>query len=106
MPESARAESFALKYLLHHPNPGKMETGVLYLERADSGAPQFAHFLCPCGCGDVTSIPAQGSMTLKSRPKWDFKEDPEGLPTITPSVHKLDGCESHYFIRGGKVEWC
>jgi glycyl-tRNA synthetase beta chain len=30
----------------------------------------------------------------------------DGKPTISPSILRLRGCKSHFFIRNGQVLWC
>jgi len=74
----------------------KLDPNVMYLYKQ-----QFAYFLCPCGCGDVIRL----NLSDKERPCWalQFIDD---IPTIRPSINKLSGCKSHFFIRDGKVVWC
>lgn len=83
--------------------PYPLEPGCLYLvESANTGEPWCVGYLCPCGCGDPYTLPLVGT---NSRPYWDLTVDAEGRPTLTPSIRHLDGCQSHYFIRNGQVQW-
>jgi len=71
--------------------PAELEPGLLYV----SNEYGVAIHLCACGCGNqaVTSLwPGEWTLT-------------EG-PTLSPSIEQRFACRSHYFIRGGKVEWC
>lgn len=58
-------------------------------------------FACPCGCGDVSgiefdSVPRKGNDN--QRWSWNGSVD---KPTLTPSLHKIDGCRWHGFLRTG-----
>lgn len=57
--------------------------------------------LCPCGCGEQIQL-----STVGGRPRWSVKIDRDGTVTLTPSVWRKVGCESHFFLREGIVQWC
>lgn len=80
-------------------DPAEYEPDTIYVVRES-----FAFFLCPCGCGEITSvyfIPYGGNSG------WTY-EIKDGKITISPSVwfNKAIGCSSHYFIRENKIQWC
>lgn len=104
MAQSARTDSFSHKFVLHLPR--QIDPGVLYIQRNDQGAPLFAHFLCPCGCGHEMSVPLQGPNSYPPAKKWHLAYDADDKPGISPSIEMVEGCRSHYFIRSAKVEWC
>jgi hypothetical protein len=57
---------------------------------------------CPCGCGaniELLVIP-------EAKPRWDVSIDANQRPTLTPSVWVQRGCRSHFWLRGGRVQWC
>lgn len=56
---------------------------------------------CPCGCGKPVELP----LINEARPRWSLRVDKEGLPTLTPSIWRQEGCRAHYFVRSGKVVW-
>jgi hypothetical protein len=56
---------------------------------------------CPCGCGQKVELP----LVLEATPRWKLRVEPDGSPTLVPSVWLQDGCRSHFFLRRGKVEW-
>ena len=46
-------------------------------------------------------------MLLKEvKPRWDVTLDAPGHATLYPSVWLRGGCQSHFWIRAGKVIWC
>ena len=57
--------------------------------------------LCPCGCGQRVELP----LIKEAHPRWEIHVDGQRRPTLQPSVWLRDGCRSHFFVRGGKVEW-
>lgn len=69
------------------------------------GSPRVPKWLsvpCPCGCG----VPYLLSLSRSRRPRWDVATDWLARPTVTPSVRRLDGCRSHFWIRKGEIAWC
>ncbi|WP_443029503.1 DUF6527 family protein [Sphingopyxis sp. FD7] len=57
---------------------------------------------CPCGCGRRLEVMLLPGVT----PRWDLQVDPDGRPTLHPSIWVQDGCKAHFFLRSGMVEWC
>lgn len=56
---------------------------------------------CPCGCGDRLEM-----MVLDGvKPRWDVFLDHRKRVSLHPSVWRLDGCRSHFWIIAGKVFW-
>ena len=74
------------------PGPRGYEPGVMYIKDDF-----FFGFACPCGCERVTVLPGD---------TWGCTISDDDKPTIAPSIKCIGGCESHYWIRGGKVVWC
>lgn len=74
--------------------PATLEAGVLYVSKKY----KTATHLCCCGCGNkvVTPLKAGGwQLSFKS-----------GAPTLYPSIGSFAlPCESHYYIRAGRVDW-
>ncbi len=63
-----------------------------------------AGFLCPCGCGLEVYLPLiPGS---PSRPRWHLHVAEDKKVTLSPSILQRGGCESHYYIVKGEVQWC
>lgn len=62
----------------------------------------FAAFLCPCGCGELVQL----NLLPDSRPRWSASRHPDGTVSVSPSVSRLAGCRSHFFLRRGLIDWC
>ena len=74
--------------------PKTLEPGVLYVAEEFGAA---AH-LCACGCGVKVRTPL-------SPTDWSLANTPGG-PTLDPSIGNWQQpCQSHYWIRDGKVLW-
>lgn len=57
---------------------------------------------CPCGCRSVIEL----LLIREAAPRWDLSTDAIGLPTLKPSVWRQTGCRSHFWVRGGHIDWC
>ena len=60
-------------------------------------------FVCPCGCGEICSIPVRvGYGTFW---KWDGNRE---LPTLTPSILRVSpySCGWHGFLTAGQFTSC
>lgn len=91
---------FRVKYFDDDPDRADLSARMF----AVVGTPQlqkYAHFLCPCGCGDVIVL----TSNAKLRPRWTFLVDQAHRPTVTPSIWRTKGCRSHFLMKGGKVIW-
>jgi hypothetical protein len=63
----------------------------------------FAAMLCPCGCGATVQV----SLMPESRPRWRLIEHgADGTVSLDPSLWREGGCESHFFLRRGLIQWC
>jgi hypothetical protein len=38
-------------------------------------------------------------------PYWKYTIHGKTI-SLSPSVNRLVGCKSHFFLRSGKIEWC
>jgi hypothetical protein len=72
----------------------KLESGILYVSEEF----EIAAHLCACGCGNKIVTPLGPT-------DWSFKVE-KGKPTLYPSIGNWQlPCQSHYWIRKGKIEW-
>jgi hypothetical protein len=58
---------------------------------------------CPCGCRRpiyLDLVPSHGAQ------HWKLEVSPSALPTLSPSVWRVDGCRSHFLLKAGRVVWC
>ena len=89
-----------VKYFDDDPDPEDLNLKVFAIV-GDPNLRKYAHFRCPCGCGDVIVLTANS----KVRPRWTFSVDGAHRPTVTPSVWRTKGCRSHFILRQGRVFW-
>lgn len=64
-------------------------------------APWAAAFICPCGCGELVRL----SLLREDDPSWIASGSSGDLASLHPSVWRIRGCRSHFFIKAGKVIW-
>src|SRR5438105_4818414 len=82
--------------------PDQLDPQVVYVLGENENR-WFAAMLCPCGCGSTVQV----SLMPNARPRWRLIEYPaEGTVSLDPSLWRKGGCESHFFLRRGRVEWC
>ncbi|WP_394345765.1 DUF6527 family protein [Flaviaesturariibacter aridisoli] len=62
----------------------------------------WALFQCPCGCKDITTLSLQ---TIHAK-RWRVTLSQNRRPSLSPSVARIVGCFSHYWIDDGRVYWC
>lgn len=62
----------------------------------------FAALICPCGCGETIQL----SCLADARPRWRATVHEDGSVSLQPSVNRVKGCLSHFFLRHGFIEWC
>ena len=62
---------------------------------------KYAHFRCPCGCGQVIVL----TSNPKVRPRWTLVVDRQRRPTVAPSIWRTTGCGSHFFVERGRIKW-
>lgn len=58
-------------------------------------------FNCPCGCGEIIQL----NSLPDSSPKWTYSIKRNSI-NILPSIRRVKGCKSHFWIKSGKVRWC
>ena len=83
-----------------HPAPNEMIDGVMLVVQ-DKALQKWACLRCPGGCGERIQL----SLSERRRPRWSVTVDAIGRPTVSPSVHVLNDCRCHFWIRRGSVDW-
>lgn len=84
-----------------HPADDEIAPGELLVVETE-GIRKWACLKCPGGCGMKIAL----SLNPNRRPRWEVARDWFGRPSITPSVHQLNACGCHFWIRQGRVDWC
>lgn len=80
--------------------PEALQPRVLYL--VGEHEPWVAVFKCPCGCEKGVRL----NLLKGHRPRWTVTLNPNGIPTVSPSINRQVGCRSHFFVMDGRVKWC
>jgi len=88
---------YSIEYCLD--DPEKLKKRTIYII-GENGYRWYAVMLCPCGCGEKLCI----NLIQCSSACWDFKDD-HGIPSLYPSISRMDGCKSHFFITNGRINW-
>jgi hypothetical protein len=80
--------------------PDRLKSGIVYLV-GEGEYLWFAAMLCPCGCGVTLHM----NLMPHSRPRWEVIKHKDGSVTLAPSISRLTGCHSHFFLRRGRILW-
>jgi hypothetical protein len=63
--------------------------------------PWSAALLCPCGCGAIIQL----SLISDDDPRWKLSFDEGRAVTLHPSIWRIRGCGSHFFVRRNTIIW-
>lgn len=80
--------------------PETLEVGYVYLV-GENGYFWFVAFLCPCGCQAKVQL-----SLLSGHPQWTLIQHGDGTISLQPSIWRIEGCHSHFFLRRSSFEWC
>ncbi|MCM8921432.1 MAG: hypothetical protein LC540_15440 [Candidatus Thiodiazotropha sp.] len=79
--------------------PERLRPGVCYVAM-DQDTPWAASLQCPCGCGELIILNLVGN-----HPVWKLTMSGDNPITLHPSVWRTRGCESHFWVRQGRIVW-
>ncbi len=88
------------RIMTHHPTPEELPEGILVLVK-DGDRQKWACLRCPCGCGERLQL----SLNQSHRPRWVVVFDCLRRPTVTPSIHRLNACRCHFWIKRYMLKW-
>lgn len=80
--------------------PDKLRKRKIYILKNEDFAWQM-NMLCPCGCQVILYI----NLLQEIKPCWKYQIDNKNLLTLKPSIHRFEGCKSHFFITKGSIVW-
>jgi hypothetical protein len=80
--------------------PDRLELGIVYVV-GEGGYLWFVAMICPCGCGETLHM----NLMSHSRPRWEVIKHNDGSVTLDPSISRLTGCRSHFFLRRCQIVW-
>lgn len=81
--------------------PDKCADKTIYII-GNPDTPQYAVFLCPCGCGRTVEL----NLNTSSSPHWSVEFHLSGTISFAPSIWRKSGCYSHFFLERNKIRWC
>lgn len=90
---------FRVKCMQHKPLEEEIVAKHIYIIGGKS--PKWAVMKCPCNCGDTINI----CLMKSHHPCWKIRFDKWKRISFSPSIRKLDGCKSHFFINKSCINW-
>jgi uncharacterized protein DUF6527 len=96
------ADFFSKKYKYKFINdvPNKLKPDIIYFI-GHEGYYWQAIMICPCGCKKNLQM----NLISDHSPYWKYKIEKKNLITLSPSIRRVVGCKSHFFIVKGKLLW-
>ena len=76
------------------------EYGKLYLV-GSNGNYWLSVFHCPCGCGELLELLLIDTVS----PHWSTEFIDNEHVNLSPSIWKIHGCKSHFFVKNNHVIW-
>lgn len=80
--------------------PDRIYDRVVYLI-GHQGYYWQAVMICPCGCKELLYM----NLIEDYDPHWKYRVHGE-LISLSPSVDRIVGCKSHFYLTKGKIHWC
>src|SRR5581483_3166976 len=65
------------------------------------GFQKWLRFFCPCGCGDLLGL----NLMEGFRPRWKIRIDAKRRVSVWPSIRRLGGCKSHFFVTQNEIRY-
>lgn len=87
-------------YLFVQDIPNSLHDDKVYIVGA-KGHSWLIIFMCPCGCREKIYL----NLLTDTSPRWYFTVKWWRI-SIAPSVRRIKGCGSHFFIKRGRIIWC
>lgn len=91
---------YKLEILPDNPNPDRLQNNIVYVV-GERKYIKWAYLKCPCGCNETIML----SLNKKGHPSWSVDQDKFGRASIYPSINRLEGCKSHFYVKRGKLIW-
>jgi hypothetical protein len=98
--EEPPAVAFSKLHVVNR-TPRDIPDGEMFLVEY-RGRRYWTVFRCPCRCGEVITLMAESDRG----PTWRVNRSKLGRPCLRPSVWRMAGCHSHFWVHDGRVYWC
>lgn len=89
---------YKIVFLNDNPRHEDVKSNIIYIV-GDHDYAKWAYMKCPDNCGENIML----NLSPKRRPSWTIIQDNFGRVSIYPSVHKLEGCKSHFWVKKGRL---
>lgn len=80
--------------------PDSLKPSIIYIVGNDGYYWQVV-MLCPCNCKKVLHM----NLMREHQPYWRVEISRKNMISLYPSIHRMVGCKSHFFVRKGKIVW-
>lgn len=80
--------------------PEKIDNKTIYIIY-NEGYYWQAVMLCPCKCKKILHM----NLMKEYHPFWKIEIDNKNRISLNPSVHRIVGCRSHFFVSNGRIIW-
>jgi hypothetical protein len=94
------AFQYKVELISDNPNPESIRRNIVYIVGGENYV-KWVYMKCPDYCSEIIML----QITKEKYPSWEIQYDKIGRVTIYPSVNKLDGCKSHFWIKKGNIQW-
>ena len=98
--QKLRKQRAPLRVVIAEDQPDIIEAGALYL-LGKKQKPWAAVFQCPSGCGARIML----NLLPELYPHWRVTRHWDSTCTLWPSVNRLVGCRSHFWLEKGLIRW-
>lgn len=80
--------------------PEELRENTVYVV-GENGFQWYCAMSCPCGCGATIHLNLRddGDVCWRLRSEWSGA-------TLSPSVRRIVGCRSHFFLTNSRILWC
>jgi hypothetical protein len=86
--------------VVHEKLPPSLSKKIVYVV-ADDECMWHMALICPCDCGETLYM----NLLKDERPCWEITQHIDCTFSIYPSIRRLVGCKSHFWIKHGKLIW-
>ena len=92
---------YRYKLRFTHEIPKNLQEYRVYIERCSTTKENYyAHFKCPCGCGDALTL----NLIADVSPVWKITGSLNSF-SVYPSIWRKTACKSHFWIKDRRVKW-
>ena len=91
---------YKIQLIPDNPRPEKLKKNIVHVV-GNKNYIKWAYIKCPCGCKEIIML----SLNKAEFPSWEIKRDWIGRVSISPSIHRIEGCKSHFWIKKGNLKW-